>query len=219
VQIYTYFYYIKNKKRKFAEIFMSMKHDIKYTIAVNDTSLQKKDVSVLGVVSICVDFVFIARVNRFSKYKFAKSENFSLWKRSKKCNNEFTAYYYDYKEKGCKLIVVNTKNSNNDTLVNDWKDYNNIIIVVGRDNESVAEEIKKNIKKEAKIIDILSIEKEFVVKTVNQVMQMDIFNEVENITTIKQKKQGISLETLDNFLIAVEDYLLNVNQKCKKMFF
>jgi hypothetical protein len=83
----------------------------------------------------------------------------------------------------------------------------------------VAEEIKKNIKKEAKIIDILSIEKEFVVKTVNQVMQMDIFNEVENITTIKQKKQGISLETLDNFLIAVEDYLLNVNQKCKKNVF
>ena len=128
-------------------------------------------------------------------------------------------YTFDLYSARTSYVVVNTKNSNNDTLVNDWKDYNNIIIVVGRDNESVAEEIKKNIKKEAKIIDILSIEKEFVVKTVNQVMQMDIFNEVENITTIKQKKQGISLETLDNFLIAVEDYLLNVNQKCKKNVF
>jgi hypothetical protein len=189
-----------------------MRQKTKYIVDVKELLLQQTDISVLGVVSICIDFTFVARVNRFTKYNFYKGEDFALWKKNKKDYDKFTSYYYNYKEKGCRIIIVNTKNANNDTFINNWKDYNNIIIIVGRDNKIVAEEILKNIKKETSIAEILSLEEEYVLETVNSVAQMDMFGQVQNITTSKQKKCGISLENLDNFFIAVEDYLTIVDK-------
>jgi hypothetical protein len=108
------------------------------------------------------------------------------------------------------LIIVNTKNNNQDTFINNWKDFNYILIVVGRDNKIVSKEVLENIKANINYGKILSLEKETVVESVNKVVQMDIFSETQNVKTVKTTKQGISAETLDNFFIAVEDYLTNL---------
>jgi hypothetical protein len=196
-----------------------MRNKLKLPIDTKDSFIQSSDVSVIGVLSNYYDFTFVARINRFLKYNFYKSKDFSLWKKNKKCNDEFNAYYYNYKEKCCELIIVNTKNTNNDTFISNWKDYNYIIIIVGRDNKSLAEEILKNIKKDVNLANILSLEEVVVLEKVNQVMQMDIFSQVHNIKTTKTKKQGLSLDILEEFFIAIEDYLTNINNDEEKLFF
>lgn len=187
-----------------------MRTKLKLTIDVTSTSLQSSDLSVLGIVANYNNFTFVARVNRFSKFNFYKSCDFALWKKNKKDNDYFTAYHYRYNERHCDLIIVNTKNNNQDTFINNWKDFNYILIVVGRDNKIVSKEVLENIKANINYGKILSLEKETVVESVNKVVQMDIFSETQNVKTVKTTKQGISAETLDNFFIAVEDYLTNL---------
>jgi hypothetical protein len=50
-------------------------------------------------------------------------------------------------------------------------------------------------------------------------MQMDIFSQVHNIKTTKTKKQGLNLDILEEFFIAIEDYLTNINNDEEKLFF
>lgn len=217
MQIYTIFLIIsKEKTVNLQKFFLGMKTKLKFTIDINETSLNSEQVSVLGIVSHYNDFTFVARVNRFSKYKFYKSENFPLWKKTKKENDMFTAYHYNYKDKHCDLVIINTKNENNDTFISNWKNFNYLLIVVGRDNKTVIEEVHNSIKDNITYGEILSLQETTVKKTVNQVMQMDIFSCSQCVQTVKTTKQGISAEILDNFFIGLEDYLTEVSKDKKK---
>lgn len=189
-----------------------MKTKFKLSIESNEVFLQPDEVSVLGIVSVYTNFTFVARVNRFSKYNFYKSDDFEIWKKNKKCNIAFTSYHYNYKEKLSNIIIVNTKNENNETLISDWKNYNYILIVVGRDNKEIIKEVYNSIKENITYGEFLNLEEEIVSETVNQVMQMDMFSEAKCVTTTKTTKQGLGGETLDNLLIAIEDYLIKVNK-------
>ena len=104
-----------------------MKTKLKFSITTTETSIHPYEVSVLGIVSVHTNFTFVARVNRFSKYNFYKSEDFEIWKKIKKSLIGFTAYHYHYKEKLSDIIIVNTKNENNETL-NKLLSENNITI-------------------------------------------------------------------------------------------
>ena len=42
---------------------------------------------------------------------------------------------------------------------------------------------------------------------------MDMFSQAQCVTTVKTTKQGLGTETLDNFLVAIEDYLVKVNKR------
>ena len=44
-------------------------------------------------------------------------------------------------------------------------------------------------------------------------MQMDMFSQAQCVKTVKTTKQGLGAETLDNFLVAIEDYLVKVNKR------
>lgn len=195
------------------KFFLEMKTKLKFSITTTATSIQPHEVSVLGIVSVHTNFTFVARVNRFSKYNFYKSEDFEIWKKIKKSLIGFTAYHYHYKEKLSDIIIVNTKNENNETLINDWKNYNYVVIVFGRDNKDIIKEVHNSIKENITYGEILSLEEETVSETVNQVMQMDMFSQAQCVKTVKTTKQGLGAETLDNFLVAIEDYLVKVNKR------
>ena len=95
----------------------------------------------------------------------------------------------------------------------EWKNYNYIVIVFGRDNKEIIKEVHNSIKENITYGEILSLEEETVSETVNQVMQMDMFSQAQCVTTVKTTKQGLGPETLDNFLVAIEDYLVKVNKR------
>ncbi len=181
-----------------------MKSKTIFTINPTDyaCSLEKDDLTILGVVSKSHDFTFVARINRFTKYKFVKSEDFYIWKDNSKNNDKFTTYFYNYKDKSCKIILINVKNNNN-TLISNWKDFTNIIVVIGQENKKVAEEILNKLKEnEITHGEILPLE---TTKTV----QIDLFGEqtISNYTSFTQSKYSLSEETLDSFLFSIDNYV------------
>ncbi len=185
-----------------------MKSKTIFTINPTDygCSLEKDDLTILGVVSEYHDFTFVARINRFTKYKFVKSEDFYIWKDNSKNNDKFTSYYYNYKDKSCKIILINVKNNNNNTLISNWKDFTNIIVIVGQENKKVAEEILNKLK-ESEIThgEILPLE-------TTQTVQIDLFGEqtISNYTSFTQSKYSLTEETLDNLLFSIDNYVLDL---------
>lgn len=214
--MYIFFKTYQKKKRIFVQKFISMtQFKSIFTLNTKEHSVKTTDLSILGVISKYSDFTFVARINRFTQYEFAKKKDFTIWKKNKQCNDMFTTYFYDYKEKKCKIILINTKNSNNDTFINAWSNFNNIIIIEGRDNKQIAEDLLNALKnnKEITFGKILSLEKETTIEAeeeVQQIAQANIFGEATIITPNKPKKPSekyLGKETLDNLLFAIAEYI------------
>lgn len=193
-----------------------MRNQFKFTIDIKETYIQLSDISVLGIVSNYSDFTFVAKVNRFTKFKFAKNDDFLLWKKNKHLNDRFTAYFYDYAIKYCKIAIVNTKNENNDTFISNWEHFNFIIIVEGRGHKIVAESLLSKIKGIITYGEILKLKEEQVEEQVEEIVQLDIFGNPQTVTKNKPVKQGLGVETLDNFMIAIDDFLINAENFEKK---
>lgn len=186
-----------------------MKAKTIFTINPTDygCSLEKDELSILGIVSEYHDFTFVARINRFTKYKFVKSEDFYIWKDNTKNNDKFTTYYCDYKDKFCKIILINTKNSNNNTLISNWKDFTSIIVIVGKDNKKVAEELLK------KLMESEITQGEFLPLETTQTVQMDLFGEQlvsSSYKTFTQGNQSLTSETLESLLFSIDNYIADL---------
>lgn len=191
------------------KFFLIMRNQFKLTIDVKETYIQLSDVSILGIVTNYSDFTFVANVNRTTKFKFARNYNFLLWKKNKKSNDKFIAYFYNYAIKYCKIIIVNTKNENNDIFISNWDHFNFIIIVEGRDHKDVAENLLSKIKGIITYGEILKLKEKQIEEQIEEVVQLDIFGNPQNVTKNKPVKHGIGAETLDNLLIAIDDFLGN----------
>lgn len=174
---------------------------------LKDTILSQDELSFVGVIPFFSDIVFLSRINRFSKYNFQRKNSICVWKKNKQKEELFDAYFFDYKKKLCRIIIISTYNENDEVFIKNWKDYNHIIIVEGEENKVVAEEFRNYLIQEklVSIADFLSLEPSE--EKTTTVMQMDMFAE-SNATTIKaHKKNNLGKETIDNLLFSIDDYL------------